>query len=81
MFEALRSDHDTPRTLIDILVKTTGDSEGRREIFAKVQRELTAHAAAEERFFCVPLMESDTTQEQARSDRRETEHVDVLEIH
>lgn len=76
IFEALRSDHDTQRTLIDILVKTTGDSDGRREIFAKVQRELTGHAAAEERYFYVPLLESDTTQEQARHSIAEHKELD-----
>ncbi len=76
IFESLRSDHDTQRTLIDILVKTTGDSDGRREIFAKVQRELTAHAAAEERYFYVPLLEADTTQEQARHSIAEHKELD-----
>ncbi len=76
IFEALRGDHETQRTLIDILVKTEGDSEGRREIFAKVRRELTGHAAAEERYFYVPLMESDTTQEQARHSIAEHKELD-----
>ncbi|MGB0114675.1 MAG: hemerythrin domain-containing protein [Ilumatobacteraceae bacterium] len=76
IFEALRADHDTQRTLIDILVETTGDSEGRREIFAKVQRELTAHAAAEERYFYVPLMEADMTQDQARHSVAEHKELD-----
>lgn len=76
IFEALRHDHDTQRTLIDLLVRTTGESEGRRELFAEVQRELTAHAAAEERFFYVPLMESDTTQEKARHSVAEHKELD-----
>ena len=66
IFEALRADHDAQRTLVEILTKTEGDSEGRNEIWAKLKSELTAHAAAEERYFYVPLLESDVTQDAAR---------------
>ncbi len=76
IFEALRDDHEIQRTLIAILVDTHGDSDGRREIFDKVQRELRAHAAAEERYFYVPLMESDTTQDQARHSVAEHKELD-----
>jgi hemerythrin-like domain-containing protein len=76
IFEALRDDHETQRTLVSILVDTHGDSDGRREIFAKLARELRAHAAAEERYFYVPLMESDTTQEQARHSVAEHKELD-----
>ena len=76
IFEALRSDHETQRTLIDRLVETTGDSEHRRELFDDLTRELTSHAGAEERFFYVPLMESDTTQEQARHSVAEHKELD-----
>ena len=76
IFEALRDDHETQRTLASILVETHGDSDGRREIFDKLRRELQAHAAAEERYFYVPLMESDTTQEQARHSVAEHKELD-----
>jgi len=76
IFESLRADHDKQRTLIDILVETTGDSEGRNEIFDKVQRELEAHAGAEERYFYVPLMETDLTQEAARHSVAEHKELD-----
>ena len=76
IFEALRDDHETQRTLIGILVATHGDSDGRDEIFDKVRRELRAHAAAEERYFYVPLMESDTTQDQARHSVAEHKELD-----
>ena len=45
IFEALREDHQTQRSLADILIKTSGDSDGRAEIFAKLKAELSAHAA------------------------------------
>jgi len=78
IFDALRDDHDTQRTLIDLLVETTGDSEGRGELFDRVRRELSAHAAAEERYFYIPLMESDTTQEKARHSIAEHHELDEL---
>ena len=78
IFEALRKDHDTQRTLIDVLVETEGDSEGRNDLFEKLRRELTAHAGAEERFFYVPLMESDLTQDAARHSVAEHKELDDL---
>lgn len=76
IFEALRDDHDTQRTLIDLLVKTEGDSDGRSELFTRLKRELSAHAAAEERYFYVPLMEVDLTQEHARHSVAEHKELD-----
>jgi len=76
IFEALRNDHDTQRTLIGILTDTTGDSEGRNEIWAKLRNELSAHAGAEERHFYVPLMEHDLTQDAARHSVAEHKELD-----
>lgn len=76
IFEAIRSDHETQRTLIDLVVKTEGASDGREELFERLKRELTAHAAAEERYFYVPLMEADLTQEAARHSVAEHKELD-----
>lgn len=76
IFEALREDHEKQRTLLDILVKTHGDSEGRNELFDRVKRELESHAAAEERHFYVPLMEHDLTQDRARHSVAEHNDID-----
>lgn len=76
VFEALREDHEIQRRLIDLLTKTEGDSDGRRELFGRLRRELEAHAAAEERFFYVPLMEHDQTQEKARHSVAEHKELD-----
>ncbi len=78
IFEALREDHDKQRTLLDILVKTHGDSEGRHELFEKVKKELQHHAAAEERYFYIPLMEDDLTQEKARHSVAEHHEIDEV---
>ncbi len=76
IFDALRDDHDVQRTLIEALVDTEGDSDERNEIFGEVRRELASHAAAEERYFYVPLMEADESQEQARHSVAEHKELD-----
>ncbi len=76
IFEALREDHQKQRTFIEILVKTHGDSDGRKEIFAKLKDALDRHAAAEERHFYVPLMKHDLTQEKARHSVAEHKELD-----
>lgn len=76
IFEELRADHDTQRTLIDLLTKTEGDSEGRRELFERLRASMSDHAAAEERFFYAPLMEVDLTQDQARHSVAEHQELD-----
>lgn len=76
IFEALRHDHDVQRQLADLLLKTEGDSDGRRELFDRLKRELNAHAGAEERYFYVPLMEHDLTQEKARHSVAEHKELD-----
>ncbi|WP_227368790.1 hemerythrin domain-containing protein [Halomonas sp. M20] len=78
LFEELRDDHDTQRTLLDLLVKTQGNSEGRDELFQKVKTELQHHAAAEERALYVPMMEHDSTQEKARHSIAEHHEIDEL---
>ena len=55
IFEALRISHVTQRALADRLIQTQGDTLERRAIVSSLQRELAAHAAAEERYFYLPL--------------------------
>jgi len=76
IFEALRADHDRQRDLAGRLVETEGDSPERRELFDQLRTELEAHASAEERFFYVPLMEHDQTQEKARHSVSEHKELD-----
>lgn len=76
IFDSLRNDHETQRTLIDLVVETEGDSDGRRELWERLKRELEAHAGAEERYFYVPLMEHDLTQEKARHSVAEHKELD-----
>lgn len=78
IFEALRQEHEIQRDLIDKLIKTEGKTEERRKIFATLKHELEIHADAEERFFYIPLIEKDLTQEKARHSVAEHHEMDEL---
>lgn len=78
IFEEIRADHDKQRTLVGLLVKTHGDSEGREELFHRLETALKDHEAAEERHFYVPLMEHDATQKEARHGVAEHHEIDEL---
>ncbi|MEN8292583.1 hemerythrin domain-containing protein [Acinetobacter radioresistens] len=60
IFEALRESHERQRDLADQLLKTHGDSPERRSIFQALKNELFAHEVAEDRFFYIPLMMTDS---------------------
>ena len=78
IFEALRTSHETQRVLADQLILTSGDSPERELIFRELKLELAAHAAAEERFFYVPLIAHDMTQEPSRHGIAEHHDMDKL---
>ena len=78
IFEALRISHDNQRSLADQLIATTGDSPERDLLFKELTLELAAHAASEERFFYVPLIAHDLTQEPSRHGIAEHHQMDKL---
>ena len=78
IFEALRISHDNQRSLADQLIATTGDSTERDLLFKELTLELAAHAASEERFFYVPLIAHDLTQEPSRHGIAEHHQMDKL---
>lgn len=78
IFEALRESHDKQRRLLAALTETHGDSDKREGLFATIKAELANHAAAEERYFYVPLMAYDRTQETARHSVAEHHEIDEL---
>ncbi len=78
IFEALRISHVTQRALADNLIRTEGDSPERASLFTELKLELAAHAAAEERFFYVPLIAHDMTQEPSRHGIAEHHQMDKL---
>lgn len=78
IFEALRQDHDIQRSLLNELVETSGDTQNRKYLFGKLKQELHIHADAEERFFYIPLIKNDNTQEKARHSIAEHHEIDEL---
>ncbi|MDA3921494.1 MAG: hemerythrin domain-containing protein [Salinisphaera sp.] len=78
IFEALRESHDKQRRLLSALSDTHGDTDKREGLFALVKAELTHHANAEERYFYVPMMEFDSSQEKARHSVAEHHEIDEL---
>ncbi|MGE0785597.1 MAG: hemerythrin domain-containing protein [Sandaracinaceae bacterium] len=78
IFERLREDHDTQRTLIDLVGKTHGDSDGRRELFARLDREMRAHAEAEERVFYSALLADESARDRAGHSVHEHKQMEEL---
>ena len=78
VFEALRHEHDKHRTLLDLVAKTKGDSEGRRELFAKLKTELIDHARAEERSFYSELIDKPQAQDKATHSIAEHKEIEDL---
>ncbi|WP_336365473.1 hemerythrin domain-containing protein [Marinobacter sp. C2H3] len=78
IFEELRADHDRQRALVDQLLATSGASDERDRLFLNLKKALEDHALAEERYFYVPLMQFDATQEKARHSVAEHHELDEL---
>ena len=78
IFEELKTDHKTQRSLANTLLRTEGETEERKSIYEKLRDQLKLHAKSEERFFYKPLMEFDMSQEKAR--HSVAEHHDIDEM-
>jgi hemerythrin superfamily protein len=78
IFEAFRKDHDIQCDLLNKLIQTSGDSEERNLIYRKLKRELTHHANGEERYFYIPLIKDEITQDKARHGITEHQEIDEL---
>ncbi|WP_299110517.1 hemerythrin domain-containing protein [uncultured Winogradskyella sp.] len=78
IYEAIRNDHDIQRELLEKLVKTSGDTDKRHQIFSNLKKELDLHANAEERHFYKPLIPIDMMQEHARHGIAEHHEIDEL---
>lgn len=66
IYERLKQDHKKQRRLCEALMKTSGDSDDRRELFAELCDEVESHAAAEEQSFYAALIEKADGQDKAR---------------
>ena len=60
IFEALRQSHEKQRDLAEKLLKTSGDTPDRRNLFDLLKNELFAHAVGEDRYLYIPLMMTDS---------------------
>ena len=78
IFEAIRKDHDTQRSLLEKLISTSGDTKKRDQIFKDIKNELEVHANAEERHFYKPLISNDMMQDKARHGIAEHHEIDEL---
>jgi hemerythrin superfamily protein len=76
--QAIQLDHAIQRDLFDQLLDTQGESKDRRQLFKRVKHELAIHADAEERYFYVPLIEIDSTQDDARHGIAEHHEIEEL---
>ena len=59
IYEALRESHEIQRALCSQLVKLTPESGRREQTLRELRIELSAHAAAEERYFYAPILMDD----------------------
>jgi len=76
--QAIKLDHAIQRDLFEQLLDTQGDSEDRHQLFKRLTQELAIHADAEERYFYVPLIEIDSTQDDARHGIAEHHEIEEL---
>ncbi|GEQ85329.1 hemerythrin [Patiriisocius marinistellae] len=78
IFEAIRSDHDIQRELLDKALATSGNTSERKEIWKKLKVELKGHETAEERNFYKQLMDNDMMVEHTRHGIAEHHEIDEL---
>ena len=78
IFEQLRQSHAVQRELSEKLVQTSGDSPERRALFELLKNELFAHAVAEDRYFYIPLMMTDSGLNITRHALSEHHEIDEL---
>lgn len=78
IFDELKKDHKTQRSLANDLLKTEGESTERKSVWKKLKAELQAHAAAEERNLYNPMIEHDKSQDNARHSIAEHHEIDEL---
>ncbi|MGP1283641.1 MAG: hemerythrin domain-containing protein [Parasphingopyxis sp.] len=80
IFARLKEDHDKHRTMLDLIDKTQGDSDGRRELFGRFKTEVIAHAAAEEEtLYATMLADPDLRDKSQHSVAEHKELEDYLE--
>lgn len=78
IFDAIKTDHDRHRDLLDKIASTSGDSQDRRDAWDDFYREVKSHAAAEEETFYSRMIEKTWGQDMARHSVHEHQELDDL---
>ncbi|MCG6883575.1 MAG: hemerythrin domain-containing protein [Silicimonas sp.] len=78
IYDAIKSDHDEHRTLLDKLAETSGDSQERKTAWDTFYYEVKSHAAAEEETFYSKLISQTWGQDAARHSVHEHQQLDDL---
>ncbi|MFW5820950.1 MAG: hemerythrin domain-containing protein [Bacteroidota bacterium] len=78
IFDALKDDHRTQRSLANTILRTEGKSKDRQSVYEKLRTELKAHARSEERFFYAILLHDDLTQQKSRHSLAEHNEIDEM---
>ena len=78
IYDAIKADHDTHRTLLDQIAETSGDSADRQKAWDTFYHDVKSHAAAEEETFYSKLMSETWGQDAARHSVHEHQQLDDL---
>ena len=78
IYDAIKSDHDTHRDLMDQIAETSGDSDARKKAWDSFYHDVKSHAAAEEETFYSKLISKTWGQDAARHSVHEHQQLDDL---
>jgi len=78
IYDAIQSDHDAHRNLLNKIADTSGDSEARQQAWNDFFHDVKSHAAAEEETFYSKLMSETWGQDAARHSVSEHKELDDL---
>ncbi|MGC1497072.1 MAG: hemerythrin domain-containing protein [Sulfitobacter sp.] len=83
IYDAIKADHDSHRTLLDEIAETSGNSKERRTKWNTFYHDVKAHAAAEEETFYSKLISKTWGQDAARHSVHEHQKLDDImeELH
>ncbi|MBF9044157.1 hemerythrin domain-containing protein [Rhodobacterales bacterium HKCCE4037] len=78
IYDAIKSDHDNHRDLMDQIAETSGDSDARQKAWDSFYHDVKSHAAAEEETFYSKLISKTWGQDAARHSVHEHQQLDDL---
>ncbi|MBA96044.1 MAG: hemerythrin domain-containing protein [Sulfitobacter sp.] len=78
IYDAIKADHETHRTLLNAIAETSGDSTDRQRSWQEFYTDVKSHAAAEEETFYSKLMHETWGQDAARHSVSEHKELDDL---